>query len=378
MADGPSVLILDDGELGEVREILEDLEVDYSHLRGGAVPGHLDPPRRLLVTTARRAAVASAWPDQAAGGPVKLGVVVEDSHALRDSLRRMGFDYLVRPPLHREALRLLLLRALYTGEERRRDPRVFVGTQVNCRVGLRRRTATLIELSLRGGRLLSSQPFALGARITLELPHELAGESGAWLRAKVVRSLESGSQREHVSALQFEGLKPAQEALLERVVERSSAGPLPSLTSAGRAPSADEAERTASDDRRTRRRAAFKGEVVRLQNEARLVLIGRDISSEGMRIEPQADLQPGQVLQLAIYASADDPPIAIRTRVLRTDGAAGVALRFDELSAGASRRIEELVAQLPTVEPLQDGECAGLGSVVSRVLEAEGVETAER
>ena len=86
---------------------------------------------------------------------------------------------------------------------------------------------------------------------------------------------------------------------------------------------------------------------MRLQNEARLVLIGRDISSEGMRIEPQADLQPGQVLQLAIYASADEPPIAIRTRVLRNDGPAGVALRFDELSANASRRIEELVAQLP-------------------------------
>ena len=233
MADGPSVLILDDGELSEVRSILEELEVDYSHLRGGAVPGQLDPPRRLLVTTARRAAVASTWPDQASGGPVKLGVAGEDSHALRDSLRRMGFDFLVRPPLHREALRLLLLRALYTGEERRRDPRVFVGTPVNCRVGLRRRSATLIELSLRGGRLLSSQPFALGARLTLELPPALAGESGAWLRAKVVRSIESGSQREHVAALQFEGLKPAHEALLERVVERSSAGPLPSLTSDG-------------------------------------------------------------------------------------------------------------------------------------------------
>jgi hypothetical protein len=376
MADGPSVLILDDGELGEVREILEDLEVDYSHLRGGAVPGQLDPPRRLLVSTARRAAVASTWPDQGAGGPVKLGVVSEDSHALRDSLRRMGFDYLVRPPLHREALRLLLLRALYTGEERRRDPRVFVGTPVNCRVGLRRRTATLIELSLRGGRLLSPQPFALGSRLTLELPHDLAGEAGAWLRAKVVRSIESGSQKEHVAALQFEGLKPAQEALLERVVERSSAGPLPSLTSDGLAARSDGA--SSADERRQRRRAAFTGEVVRLQDEARLVLIGRDISSEGMRIEPQADLQPGQVLQLAIYASAADPPIAIRTRVLRNDGPAGVALRFDELSAGASRRIEELVAQLPTVEPLQDGECAGLGSVVSRVLEAEGADSIER
>ena len=77
------------------------------------------------------------------------------------------------------------------------------------------------------------------------------------------------------------------------------------------------------------------------------------------------------MLQLAIYAAAGEPPIAVRARVVRNDGIAGVALRFEELSRGAARRIEELVAQLPGVEPLQDGECAALGSVVSRVLESE-------
>lgn len=367
MADNPSVLIVDDGELGDVRDILEDLEVDYSHLRGSAVPRDLEAPQRLFVSTARRAAVAASWPGLASGGPVKLGVVAEDSNALREALRRSGFDFLVRPPVHREALRLLLLRALYTGEERRRDPRVSVGAEVSCRIGLRRRSATLIELSSRGGRLLSRQPFPLGARLTLEIPSELSGEPPAWLRAKVVRVQEGGplGATEHVTALSFESLRPEGERVVAAALERCAGGP---LAVAPEAEGALTAAQPQGSERRRQRRAAWSGEVVSLHDEARRVLIGRDISPEGMRVESQPDLQTGRVLHLAIYAAAGEPPIAVRARVVRNDGAAGVALRFDEVSGGASRRIEELVARLPGVEPLQDGECAALGSVVSRVL----------
>src|SRR4030095_4645426 len=112
MADNPSVLIVDDGELGDVRRLLDELGVAYRHLRGGAVPTPLAAPQALLVSTARRAA-----------------------------LRRQGYDFLVRPPVHRESLRLLLLRTLYTGEERRRDARVSVGSEVSLRRGMRRGAA---------------------------------------------------------------------------------------------------------------------------------------------------------------------------------------------------------------------------------------------
>lgn len=372
MADGPSVLIVDDGELGDVRAILEDLGVDFAHLRGAAVPARLDPPRRLFVATARRSAVAEGWPPRDAGGPQKVGVVGEDSNALRDALRRMGFDFLVRPPVHREALRLLVLRALYTGEERRSEPRVLVGAEVTCRTGFRRRNATLIELSLRGARLLANRPFGLGSRLTLQLPREIGGDPAASLRAKVLRVEEGGSPRvaEYVVALGFEGLKPAQERALEAALERCAAGPLAVDSGAGEAALAAAAQ-SGGPERRRQRRAAFSGEVVTLHDEARRVLLGRDISPDGMRIEAQPDLAPGAVLQLAIYAAAGEPPISVRARVSRNDGVAGVALRFEELSRGAVRRIEELVARLPSVEPLQDGECAALGSVVSRVLAEE-------
>jgi hypothetical protein len=117
--------------------------------------------------------------------------------------------------------------------------------------------------------------------------------------------------------------------------------------------------------------------VVTLHDEARRVLLGRDISPDGMRVGAQPDLAPGSMLQLAIYAAAGEPPIAVRARVVRNDGPAGVALRFEDLAQDAVRRIEQLVARLPSVEPLQEGECAALGSVVSRVLAAERPEGVE-
>src|SRR5262249_3533958 len=88
MADDSSVLIVDDAELGEVRSIRREVGVEPAHLRGGAVPARLTPPKRLLVATARRAAVAQDWPTLAEGGPLRIGVVTEDSNALRDALRR--------------------------------------------------------------------------------------------------------------------------------------------------------------------------------------------------------------------------------------------------------------------------------------------------
>ena len=81
------------------------------------------------------------------------------------------------------------------------------------------------------------------------------------------------------------------------------------------------------------------------------------------------EIARGSVLHLAIYAEPGEPPIAVRARVTRNEGPAGVALRFEQIGPGAARRIEALVARLPSVEPLQQGECGGLGSVVSRVLE---------
>jgi len=377
MAKGPSVLVVDDGELENVRETLDALDVDYAHLRGGAVPRRLEPPTLLFVATPRRAALAERWPARVQGGPLKIGVAAEDSNALRDALRQQGFDFLVRTPVHSEALRLLLLRAVYTGEERRREPRYAIGCEVQCRTGLRRRTATLIELSSGGARLLAPLPLGLGSRVSLELPPALVG-GGAWLRARVVRVREGGRPRtdEHTIALAFEPLRAAQERTLGTALARCAEGALHAAGAPATEPATAGAALPAAGagapvDRRKDRRAAFAREVRSRSDEARRVWIGRDISAGGMRVEPDPDLAAGQAFELAVYGAAGEPAIAARAVVLRNDGPAGVALRFEGLTPAARRRLEALVAHLPAVEPLQGGECAALGSVVTRVIEAE-------
>ena len=85
-----SVLIVDDGELEDVREILATLEVDFALLRGGAIPDKLAPPSRLFVATPRRALLAEQWPAARNGepAPLRVGIVSEDSNTLRTMLLR--------------------------------------------------------------------------------------------------------------------------------------------------------------------------------------------------------------------------------------------------------------------------------------------------
>ena len=157
------VLLLDDGELDDVREILRTVTSEVLHLRGGMIPEVLEPPEKLFIATSRRAVVAGNWPTHSPGeGPVRVAVVTDDSNTLRSMLRRIGFDLLVRRPFHPYALRLLFLRALYSGDERRRETRAPIGAEITFRQGLRKRNAILADLSPKGCRLLS-------ARIALRL-----------------------------------------------------------------------------------------------------------------------------------------------------------------------------------------------------------------
>jgi hypothetical protein len=170
MPESPSVLLLDDGELDDVQKMLDGLEISFGRVRGGAIARGTPPPKDLLIATPRRINVVKSEFDAGAADPPQRVVIVnEDSNTLRDHLRKVGFDFLVRRPVHPEALRLLILHCLYRGEEKRRDPRVAVGFEISFRAGLLNRKATLADLSVRGCRLLSHTRFEVGKRIKLQI-----------------------------------------------------------------------------------------------------------------------------------------------------------------------------------------------------------------
>lgn len=392
MTTTPSVLLLHDGELDDVRELLEELGADYLHLRGGEIPERVDPPEKLFIATSRRAMMAGEWPAGGAGpyGLTKIGIVSEDSNTLRSMLRRIGFDLLIRRPVHPYALRLLILRALFCGDERRSERRVPVGYEISYRSGIRRRRAMLVELATRGCRLLSDQPIGVGSRLTLELPSEVTGGRSLQLQAKVIRSLaddrDTGSEQ-YTVAFSFEKLSVGKRRQLVEILKKRAGGPLMLSEAMARTSGAVPkrplpapprgggrkpiAAAGSVEDRRKSPRATFEGTVSSLDDEANLVLMGRDLSAGGMRIEPHPGLEVGKMLRLAIYGTPREEPLIVRARVVRNDEDDGVGLRFEQITGTVAARLESLVAGLPSVESLQGGEADALGSVVSRILEED-------
>jgi len=419
MADRFPVLLVDDGELDDVRDCLLALGADFAHLRGGAVPAKLEPPRDLFIASTRHTALAKPWPKpNALGRPVRIAVVSEDSGTLRATLRRLGFSFLVRRPVHPVALRLLLMHALYQGEERRRAPRVPLGYKVAVKIGLRRREALLVDLSQNGCRLLVNDPITDDAKVTVQVPTELCGDDAFALPGRVLRCARdhsSPTDGSHAVAIRFGRLDEAAQSLLEealaahrlgtgtlaeptveaepvlaadgseraaRIVTRVAPRAHPPAAPRSRTPSTGERRRVpqAADapksphgvvgDRRRHARRRYARRVIAAVPDGSLhrVLIGRDLSPGGMRIDRQPDLRVGATLRIALYDAAREAPVVVTARVERDDGAKGMALRFEAIAPDLTGRVEELVATLPPVECLQDGETNSLGTVIGEIL----------
>ncbi|HVN39666.1 MAG TPA: PilZ domain-containing protein [Myxococcota bacterium] len=405
-----SVLLLDDGELEDIQRILEELKVPLARIRGGAIVSGTPPPRDLLIATPRRIDAVMPSPGGPGSAPVRIVVVSEDSTALRDRLRRSGFDYLVRRPVHPEALRLILLRSLYRGEEKRGEPRVAAGLDVSYRTGLRSRRAILADLSTRGCRLVSRNPVDPGRRIRVNLPEALETGDPIALVGHVLRSAPEerpGVGIVHVAAVLFDRVSDEARHALELLIEDLSRGPatlrrgtdrapvqaghergnpIPARPGARdhRAPPSAEArpsvppsvavemevdsDDSARKERRVRARAAYELTVPAFGKRALRVLVGRDLSMGGMRIERLPALEVGDRLHLAIYGSPEEAPFLVWGTVTRDDGESGMGVVFDRLEPEIARRLERLVGSLPAVESLRDGETEAMGTVVTEIL----------
>jgi hypothetical protein len=462
MGQPVDILLLDDGELDDVQQIFEELGLSFGRVRGGAIVDDTPPPTSLLVSTPRRiSAIREPEPYARGRQPVRIIVVNEDSTTLRTQLRELGFDYLVRRPVHPEALRLLLLRCLYTGEERRKEPRVSVGYEISFRSGLLRRRSTLVELSVAGCRLLSRHALEPGRRIKVEVPQALGAAEPLSLRGRILRTTfdeRLGSEGLHVSAVEFEQLSDDARQELEWVLEKQAQGPptlgrglasaedgqpgaaepkpletdaathrsggplaeptAPAAGSIHRLPvsppaqgpgfrppaiagaeapplaeprdpglldlevevrmgwGAEESERALQETarspsgRRSQPRGSYDRKIPAFGERALRVLVGRDLSVGGMRVERIPDLEIGDRLHLAIYGAAGEEPSLVWATVARNDAGGTTALVFDPLEPGVGERLERLVADLPAVESLHDEESEAMGTVVSEILEA--------
>jgi hypothetical protein len=392
----PAVLLHHDGELSDVRSLLESLGAEFEERIGdpgkGDEVGHWDvivaSPRRLL--HARAGSMVTR--------PTLIAVLEGDSRTLRSHLRRMRVDLMVKRPVHPAALRLLILHTLYRGPEKRRKQRVSVGAEIRIRAGLFARAATLTDLSVRGCQLLTRRSLRNGRPVRLRVPAQVTGGKPLRVKGTVVRTRAApGCPPSTKSvAVRFEGLTPRLRSALQEIIERHQSGPATieakAVQPTPRGPSAPEREAppieaaprpaatkpeipaampepagpAETSDRRRADRHSYDRRVVALSEEATRVLLGRDISRSGMRVDPNESLSLGDVLQIALHTTDRAEPLVIRARVQRDDGPGGLVLRFESADGPMGERIHALVDHLPL---LSGGGEEDEGVVISEILE---------
>jgi hypothetical protein len=376
-------ILMDDGELDDVFAILQDLGANpVLHRRCDAAGfrGWASPPR-VFVASARSALFLRLPPSAAAEDVVTVAVAEAQSQLLVTMLRRQGFQFVVRRPVHPEALRLLLLRALYRDANHRGEARVPFGCEVSWRIGWKTRRGTLVELSSSGCRLLSAVAVEPASRVGLRIPGEITGGRDLVLSGRVVRFERQGKadkRGEVVLAIAFEGLRPRTQQRLDALLAAKEAVPLtlPRKPGAGRSPAArpappPAAQEPGTNERRLHRRAVFDREVVVLDaggERVRQVLVGRDLSVGGLRVDAHPDLAVGQRLRVALYDAASVAPLVVETEVVREDGERGVVVGFLKPEPKTLRRLRQIVAQLPAVEDLRPRESGSRGVVLAEIL----------
>jgi hypothetical protein len=384
--DVRDILVLDeDGQLLDVVEFLREFEADFLHWDGPPASYTGSAPAGLVVATARHALAFDAGPletttlaaSEGEEGPSRIAVVEASTRTLESRLQELGFDFLVRRPVHPLALRLLLQRVLDRGDEKRLTERVPIGRKVSYRVGVRRRSALLAELSLRGGRLLVPKAHPPNRPITITLPRETGPGAPLTLSGSVVRcEMDDSSDGLGFSlGVAFRALSPEDEQALTLVLETWSRGPraltdeqaarlLDPRDGRGRSPRL----RPTREHRRRTPRRRFRGRVAALERRGGTMraLVGQNLSTEGMLIEPHPDLALGDKLCLAL-CGAPGERIVLRAEVVRDDGKAGLALRFDAPPEEVRRQLEALLEGLPTLERLVEGEPGGIATVVCEI-----------
>jgi len=372
----PQTLLVHEGDLADVRALLASLDAPCVERLGALAPEDsaaewglvIAPPEKML-----RLHDVSA--------ETRIAVMSQDSRTLRNSLRRAGIQLLVRRPVHPATMRALVVHALYQGPEKRRMRRVNVGAPVTYRAGWRQRPAVLVDLSLGGCRLLTDRRLARDASLTLHVPASVSGDKAFAVKGAVLRS-ERDDDGRYCTTARFGSLESRVVAKLEGAVRAHVSGPAAfegaaSLAGAAQAPRgcvAPSPSRQASEvreappavERRERPRHRLERRVISLSEEATRVLMGRDITLGGMRVNRHPNLEVGTDVLLAIHAAEKPTPLVVRARVHRDDRERGMVLRFHQLTPEASAYLNHVMDHLPLVDAGDEGN----GCLVTEILEA--------
>lgn len=371
----PKILLLHEGELDDVRNMLEGLGLAFVERQGTATPEDLCEQWGLIIAGQKQLGIFKGR--DKSQKTRRIAVIESDSRTLRARLQRLGVDYIVARPVHEAAMRLLVLHCVYRGPERRRLSRVSVGARVQVRSGLIKREAILADISLHGCRLICDKPVKPGTKFKLYFPAEMGGGKSFALPTRTLRSARSGDPLGgHAVAGAFFGLKPAQGQRLRKVFESYKNGPARLLEANGDSssgfsrprPRAKPAKTEEPLERREAPRQNLEEHVVTVSDEATRVLLCRDISLGGMRVEPNDSLVPGDDLLVAVHVGARSEPMVVNAKVARDDGEKGLILKFYDLSKESEGCLNKMVSKVSNLGSGTD-QASNQNVIISKIVE---------
>jgi hypothetical protein len=226
--------------------------------------------------------------------------------------------------------------------EQRLALRVPVRLAVAVRDGLRSRRAELVDLSLSGARLRFEEPVTADRRPWLWLPAGLGGRLAHPIGCEVAWTDSlAGAPTGHCQiGVRFRRLPFGGRARLGRAIAAlmTRAEEVTALEALG--------------ERRASSRVPYARRVIARGAGAPLVMLGRDLSSTGIRVATRRALAIGDTLQLALHLG-DGIPLVVRADVVRAVGDGEWALAFRALDPAQRARVEaEIGGSALLVSPL--------------------------
>ena len=233
--------------------------------------------------------------------------------------------------------------------------RVPYGGEASYVSRLIRHKVMLVDISPRGCRFLTKRPPKRGSEITIQIPY---GDSPLQLAGKVVRlapgAHEGGAVEETAVGMHFASITGIKKERLKSLLLEHWTGPQ-SYGDLGRVNYHTGEDAAILDTSPGQPRAVFDASVDAFCTGATRVLVARDLSEGGLRVEPGSGLQVGARLRLALPVGKREEPVLIEAHVGRDEGEKGLILFFDWMDQAERRRLKQLIDKLPKIHQLQDG-----------------------
>jgi hypothetical protein len=220
---------------------------------------------------------------------------------------------------------------------------VALGTSVWVSVGDDRREVTISRISIGGCGLVSPALLRTGARVEIELPPELSARAARALGrgARLARICRRAMATRSTCRMAFRALDLVDRVTLRALMARHAIDfrPADRGQSPARRPRAARAHAPPTRDRRRALRRRFQQRVMGVLGGIAHVLLARDLSRGGMRIEWNERLRVGDELKVAVFGAYDTAPLLAPAVVERDDDADGWFLRFGALDGAVEDRL---------------------------------------